>query len=349
MRVASISAALLLPLALALGGCVEVSDVDADAADALGIEADPVDEAASAIVGGAVDDGHRAVVALTFQGQAFCSGTLIAPTVVITAAHCLHQAHVDPRAIAGVRVFFGTDVAGAGTTIDVTEIRLHPAFVPDDPEQDDDVALIRLAVEAPVEPLAMGGAPDQGKRLTLVGFGRPDSEVAETGVKRVGQSLIDQRTDRLFLLRPEPHDTCTGDSGGAAIAKIRGAEVLVGIHTRSDCTSGMIDERVDAHHESFILPFLGASTCIDCHQGEGGGAPEGTGGGAGDEDEVDTTEDEATEAGATGMACSVGGAAGSSSGGAAGAGLLAAMAAFARRQLRSRRPLRSRGRARSDG
>ena len=82
----------LLLASLALSGCEEESsDLEDGTADGEADRGEALGAAGSAIVGGAEDAEHPAVVALTFQGQAFCSGALIAPTVVLTAAHCLHE------------------------------------------------------------------------------------------------------------------------------------------------------------------------------------------------------------------------------------------------------------------
>jgi V8-like Glu-specific endopeptidase len=307
MRLAAITCA-LLPLTLLFTGCDDASvDETADETDEASDET--LAETASPIVGGARDDRHPAVVALTFQHQAFCSGTLVSPTVVVTAAHCLHEDHVGAFAIEGVQIFFGTTVNGPGTTIDVAEILLHPGFRSGDPEQDDDVALLRLAVAAPVEPLPLAATPPEGAELTVVGYGRDRSEVAETGVRRVGTATVEQVTDDLIVLRAGPHDTCNGDSGGAAIAVVDGIEALVGVHTRSDCATGMLEERVDAHFEDFIRPFVGSgASCIGCEldaaTGEGGSG----GGEAVDEEEDPGDADDAddTVAQAPFGACAVG-------------------------------------------
>lgn len=279
----------LLASSFALPACGEESpDVD-DAETAVGDEAeDGVGAARSAIVGGAADGEHPAVVALTLQGQAFCSGALIAPKVVLTAAHCLHEDFVGALPISELRVFFGADVAGAGTFVEVTEVRLHPDFAGDVPgRQEDDVAIVHLAMEAPVDPMPLGEAPKKGADLTVVGFGRTAADVAQTGVKRTGASRISQVTPRLLVMKPEPGGTCLGDSGGPALARIDGVEVVVGLHTRSDCRSGMIEERVDAHLDGFLR---GAFTvAIADRSGDAG--PDATAGAA---DQTDD-EDEALE------------------------------------------------------
>src|SRR5438067_6616761 len=80
----------------------------------------PADEAhrtaAPAITNGDTDDGDPAVVALRHQGVTICTGTLIAPRVVLTAAHCL--ALGDDQ----LDVFLGSDPSRDGPVVAVTVV-----------------------------------------------------------------------------------------------------------------------------------------------------------------------------------------------------------------------------------
>jgi hypothetical protein len=213
------------------------------------------------IVNGQPDPGHPAVVALTFQGQSFCSGTLVTPTVVVSAAHCIHPDIGVPGTAA--QVYFGPDVAMGGTFIDVIEAQYKPDWYLDDPEGDDDISVLRLAEPAPVEPLPRGDTPPEGTTLILVGFGLTSAGGSGGGVKRIATATIDQIWGEVFAMNLAPSGTCNGDSGGTALWDDNGVEKFVGIHTRSDCTDTMLDERVDIHWDGFVQPFIDAGgACI---------------------------------------------------------------------------------------
>ena len=207
------------------------------------------------IVNGQNDSGHAGVVALTYQGQAFCSGTLVTPTVVVTASHCIFPGiGIDPPTDA--QVFFGSDVSGNGMFIDVIEGEYNPAWSLDNPDADEDVAVLRLAEAAPVAPMPMANLPPVGTELTLVGFGITAPEGSGAGTKRFAHADIGETFPKVFSMDINPEGTCNGDSGGTAIWNDNGVEKFVGIHTRSDCQTFMLDERVDVHRADFIQPFI---------------------------------------------------------------------------------------------
>lgn len=115
---------------------------------------------AGAITDGALDgDGHPDVVLLLMEVGGVpryrCSGTLLSPTVLLTAGHCAGA----PGEFSGMRVFYESDVqAGIGTTnnypfagpnaIEAVEWAAHPLY-PTAPFFVHDVGLVRLAEPVP--------------------------------------------------------------------------------------------------------------------------------------------------------------------------------------------------------
>ena len=213
------------------------------------------------IVGGEVDLGDPAVVALVHRGKDFCSGTLVSPRVVVTAAHCL-----DPRITGGVTfaqmgVFFGAKLGAAdGETLAIADAKFHEEW--DTTTLANDIGVLRLEKEVDVPPMPLNTAPFSaetiGATVRILGYGVQSATNAASGEKRAATSKVTEFTSTDFTYGGTPGQTCYGDSGGPAFLTVDGTEVFAGVTSWGDpdCKDTGVDTRVDAYVDSFVMPYI---------------------------------------------------------------------------------------------
>lgn len=180
--------------------------------------------AAWAVIGGVPDAStmRHTVMVLSKKGS-ICSGALVAPNFVLTAAHCVTDGSDN-----AVHV---RDSSGRPIVMMVSEKRLHPNYVPDaiaKRVRSVDLAILKFdeALPPAFVPVSLSNAmPRAGESVTLAGYGMTDeTKRNSTGQFRsVRQSVIEPYGPSKILLWLKG-DTfggsdllrggCHGDSGG---------------------------------------------------------------------------------------------------------------------------------------
>ncbi|HMN92864.1 MAG TPA: trypsin-like serine protease [Hydrogenophaga sp.] len=175
------------------------------------------------------------IFASSFDPEAgLCSGTVLSPTRVLTAAHCIPN---DARAVG---------VWGADGVVWASGWVVHPDFREESTGFFNDAAVVTVTASLRNASMALllGEPAAVGQSVFIAGWGRTDSagafafdvdpmdptltNVGDVVVGNASLSFVNQ--DHLgFVFSGRNSDTCQGDSGGPLYRDMNGRKGLLGI------------------------------------------------------------------------------------------------------------------------
>jgi secreted trypsin-like serine protease len=178
------------------------------------------------------------------KGFVFCTGTLVDPIHVVTAAHCLYS-QGKPRMPSYVFLCAERANASASCYKPVKFAVAHPGYRPTTKAEDSvgDIGVVTLQQALNIRPVKLPMGPVNPSVVAtkpvirIVGNGRIQRGVTTgSGSRKTTLVQLTKVTSRLLWYDRSRTPTCDGDSGGAWFYPPNSTDpALVGVHVLGNC------------------------------------------------------------------------------------------------------------------
>jgi hypothetical protein len=177
---------------------------------------------------------------LVYGKGGMCTGVVLAPQLVLTAAHCVTA--------------LGTDAHIAGRpAVNVTDVAVHPQYQREARSATPDLGLLKLLSPLYTAPAVLNTQPvAPGASLFIVGYGLGEKDKKRTaGTLRMAMLTVSRQSEQLLVLTDPGHSglmmpdaggkigVCHGDSGAPAFTVRAGFATIAGIVSASNGCGGI--------------------------------------------------------------------------------------------------------------
>ncbi|KAF9931885.1 hypothetical protein BGZ75_004795 [Mortierella antarctica] len=183
-----------------------------------------------------------------------CTGSLIGPQTILTAAHCLKTSRFQYNAV---------EVAGMVFPSDETTHVYHPQYE----HGINDIGLVFIPKKLPGPYPQIGcDYPQPESKIMAAGFGDVDNNGTETDVLRKVELTVEDKTvclahyptflnDTQFCTRDTPQSVCVGDSGGPLLVGANENTTIVGI-TSHGVKQDACGSKGNFQYYTFVHPYM---------------------------------------------------------------------------------------------